>query len=223
MDFTDDDTIELGTSGESIDTPEELKERQRLNDIHSARREARQSFKEQTDIHLNRLLELAQTGRSPVTKSQADELAARNVYRNVATYVEELSYHLQTTEVGSHYWGEVSLGGFRPELPPGCEPVGSGPGRVTVTGLSEFIGLGDDLQFTYRTYEDGGKFGNRDFPEEKTVSVAVPTTISQTAFRATNHFVEELLGLELTQENNSIVNFSLNPDGSQLNTGGKYE
>jgi len=223
MDIHTSDT-DFDGSAESISTPEELKERQRLKDIATARRTARESFKEQSEAEVRRLYRLATAGEEPLTEAQVSNLTDRHVYRHVAAYVEELAYHLQTTEVGKHYWSEVRLGEFSVRWPDIDElgiydtgiditkrQLGLSPAEVTVQGLSGYL----DQETYTRTTERGGKTIKAERP--------VPAIISRRAFRATNNFAEELLGLELTQEKNTVYNISLGSDGEQANTNGSYE
>lgn len=211
MDIHTDD-IELGSSGETIDTPEELKERQRIKDIMTARREARQAFKEETKAHIMRLESKADPSSRTITPAEADELAARNVFRHVSAYIEELVYHFQTTDPGKHYWKDATLGEFTPNslniTPDHDGPVppsyGHNPEPIVVEGIAQYLALGETVvqEVKLRT----GEFGQR---ETHRVETAMPTSISRSAFRATNLFVEELLGLELDRDKTTVYNISL--------------
>lgn len=212
---------------EVLNTPEQAAESARVEDIFTARREARESFKVATEYESKRLAQRADPNMRAMSESEVEELTARNIARHVLAYIEEVMYYLETMSAGGYYWGEVELGTVDPREKLDVNPgdvefrgfCGDG-GPVEFIGLKDYVAAGGELSVTYRSYEDGGKHGLGDFPEKKTVTFAVPADISRRAWQATNSFVESGMGLELEQKSSEVVNASLLSDGTTLNTNG---
>lgn len=216
-----------GERDEVLQTPEQRAESARVEDIFTARREARESFKVATEYETKRLSHRADPNMQAVSEAEVEQLTARNISRHVLAYVEEVMYYLETMSAGEFYWREVDLGSVDPQDTIDVERgdaafqgfVGDG-GTVEFTGLKDYVASGGEVSVRYWSYDDGGKHGLGDFPEKKTVTIAVPAEISRRAWQATNSFVESGMGLELEQKSSEVVNASLLSDGSTLNTNG---
>jgi len=196
--FSSDVRAPGGEEAPTFDVSDEVRVPARFKEIHEARRQAAEVFRNLSEKRIE-ALQAAKRLSPRGAERWAQNMVQAHLRDTVQAYIVEVEPLMSRVDAGEWYWRNAPLGTIEFDDLAARVDDASAPDPVPIEGLRDYVTADGEFSrsISHKQHPEGTAYGTRTVTESTTV--VMPVEISREAFRATNSFLADI-GLDLAPD-----------------------